>query len=127
MCSLLYTHLLGRLEELAVTGMGVSAATPGGESVVLPFVHARRRRLSTRKTRSACRYRNGGFRGRAGGRERDVRAYIIFVTVILPTGLMSSPVPQNAMPSHMIIEMGLWGASAGLSPLKPVPVSVPAS
>ena len=57
-------------------------------------------------------YRNGGFRGRAGGRERDVRAYIIFVTVILPTGLMSSPVPQNAMPSHMIIEIGMWGSSA---------------
>ena len=41
---------------------------------MLPFVHARRRRLSTRKTRSACRYGNGGFRGRAGGGESDVRA-----------------------------------------------------
>ena len=43
---------------------------------MLPFVHARRRRLSTRKTRSACRYRNGGFRGRAGSlhlRDRDGR------------------------------------------------------
>ena len=35
-------------------------------------------------------YRNGGFRGRAGGRERDVRAYIIiFVTVMVATGIMS--------------------------------------
>ena len=94
---------------------------------MLPFVHARRWRLSTRKTRSACRYRNGGFRGRAGGRERDVRAYIIFVIVILATGLMSSPASQKAMPSHMIIEIGMWGSSASLSGLKPVPVSVPAS
>ena len=94
MCSLLYTRVdgvyrLGRLEVLAVTGMGVSAAALGGE--------------------------------------RDVRAYIIFVTVILATGLMSSPASQNAMPSHMIIEIGMWGSSASLSGLKPVPVSVPAS
>ena len=83
---------------------------------VLPFVHP-----SPRETRRACRYRNGGFRGRAGG-----RVYII-VTVILATGLMSSPASQNAMPSHMIIEIGMWGSSASLSGLKPVPVSVPAS
>ena len=35
MCSLLYTHLLGRLEELAVTGMGVSAAALGGAYIII--------------------------------------------------------------------------------------------
>ena len=40
------------------------------------------------------------------------------MTVILATGLMSSPASQNAMPSHMIIEIGMWGSSASLSGLK---------
>ena len=86
---------------------------------MLPFVHARRRRLSTRKTRSACRYRNGGFHGRAGG-----RVYIdIFVTVMVATGIMS-PVSQKASNSpHAIIEMGLAESSIMSSAVNVVPAS----
>ena len=40
MCSLLYTHLLGRLEVLAVTGMGVSAAALGGVYIFVTVILA---------------------------------------------------------------------------------------
>ena len=68
--------------------------------------------MASTETRSACRYRNGGFRGRAGGRERDVRAYIIiFVTVMVATGIMSPESQKASASPHAIMEMGLVDSS----------------
>ena len=73
-------------------------------------------------------YRNGGFRGRAGGRERDVRAYIIiFVTVMVATGIMSPESQKASNSPHAIIEMGLAESSIMSSAVNVVPASVPAS
>ena len=54
-----------------------------------------------------------GVSAAALGGERDVRAYIIFVTVMVATGIMS-PESQKALNSpHAIIEMG-WNGSSGV-------------
>ena len=47
-----------------------------------------------------------GVSAAAPGRERDVRAYIIFVTVILATGIMSPESQKASNSPHAIIEIG---------------------
>ena len=50
-------------------------------------------------------YRNGGFRGRAGGR------VYIFVTVMVATGIMSPESQKASNSPHAIMEMGLVDSS----------------